>query len=358
MAVPNRAAKFVKLHKVAKKHFPPVSPPTHRTLLENMLYACCLENAKFDAADEAFARLQQDYFDWNEIRVTTTQELSEVMSCLPEPIDAAARLKRTLHSMFEIHYSFDIEALKKESLGNATQHLGKYNGITPFVISYTTQVSLGGHSIAIDKATAALLVTLDLIGEKDAQAFQAPGLERAIPKNKGGEFFSVVHQLAASLFASPHNPSIRSIVMDIDPEAKSRLPKRGGRKRAKQAEQTREASRAPKKIPQKSERKKRLRPRKKRKPPATSQPPDNAPANAERNPRQKNTANRRLPPGNYPEKSLAKYFALIGSVLWPDIHTPPTSNIAKLPSTKNGPNSGANSPRPSSSPRSWGEATR
>jgi endonuclease-3 len=69
MAAPNRADKFQKLFKALRRHFQPVPTPPNRTLLENLLYACCLENSKFDAADEAFARLQQDFFDWNEIRV-------------------------------------------------------------------------------------------------------------------------------------------------------------------------------------------------------------------------------------------------------------------------------------------------
>ncbi len=230
MATPNRAAQFAKLHKIAKKHFPPVAPSSQRLLLEHMLYACCLENSKFDAADEAFARLQQDYFDWNEIRVTTVNELAEVMSCLAEPADAAMRLKKTLHSMFEIHYAFDLESLRKENLGKAVQHLGKFQGITPFVVAYLTQVGLGGHAIPIDKATAALLSILELVTPKEAIAFQVPGLERAIPKNKGPEFFSCIHQLAAALYASPFNNDVRNIVLEIDSSAKPRLPKRGPRK--------------------------------------------------------------------------------------------------------------------------------
>ena len=230
MATPNRAAQFAKLHKIAKKHYPAVAPPSQRSLLEHMLYACCLENSRFEAAEEAFARLQQDYFDWNEIRVTTINELAEVMSCLAEPVDAAMRLKKTLHSMFEIHYAFDLETLKKENLGKAVQHLSKFQGITPFVVAYLTQVGLGGHAIPIDKATAALLSILELVTAKEALAFQVPGLERAIPKNKGPEFFSCIHQLAAALYAAPFSNEIRNIVLEIDPGAKPRLPKRGPRK--------------------------------------------------------------------------------------------------------------------------------
>ena len=48
----NRAALLTKLHKVLKKHYKPVSPPKDRTVLEHLLYACCLENARPEAADD------------------------------------------------------------------------------------------------------------------------------------------------------------------------------------------------------------------------------------------------------------------------------------------------------------------
>ena len=152
MAVTNRAAKLAKLHRVAKKHYQPVAPPSDRSVLDHLLYACVLEDTKYEAADEAFARLQEGYFDWNEVRVTIAVELAEVLSCVTDPNEAAVRLKKTLHSMFETDYTFDIDILRKENLGKAVQKLEEYSGITPFVVSYVAQNGLSGHSIGIDKS--------------------------------------------------------------------------------------------------------------------------------------------------------------------------------------------------------------
>jgi hypothetical protein len=152
------------------------------------------------------------------------------MSGLFDPNEAATRLKRTLHSMFETHYSFEIDSLKKENLGKAIQHIHKFNGITPFVVGYVTQTSLGGHSIPVDRALLALMQTLELVSNKDIAASQIPGLERAIPKNKGPEFFSLAHQLAAALFASPFNNDLLNFVIEVDPQARHRFPKRGAKR--------------------------------------------------------------------------------------------------------------------------------
>ena len=96
MSVSNRAALINKTYKVLKKYYAPVTPPANRSVLEHLLYACCLQNASPEAADEAFAKLQQAFFDWNEVRVTTIIELAETMSALPDPAESATRLKRSV----------------------------------------------------------------------------------------------------------------------------------------------------------------------------------------------------------------------------------------------------------------------
>jgi endonuclease III len=222
----NRSAIISKVYKVLKKHYKPVAPPADRTALEHLLYGCLLENARYDAADEAFAKLKELYFDWNEIRVTTVTELAEGMAGIPDASSAAQRVKRALQSIFEGSYSFDIEALKKQNLGKAEKDLEKVNGSTPFVRSYVTQHALGGHSIPISKGAIDVLYAVGVINDAEADKGIVPGLERAIPKNKGVEFGSLLQQLAADLVASPGSSKVKSILGEIDPNFKDRLAAR------------------------------------------------------------------------------------------------------------------------------------
>jgi endonuclease-3 len=226
---------ITKIHKVLKKHFEPVSPPADRPVLEHLLYACCLENAKFDHVDEVFAKLEQNYFDWNEVRVTTVAELAEVMALLPDAADAARRLKRALQSVFEGHYSFDLEFLKKQNLGKAIEHVEKFNGVSSFAVAYLTQHAFSGHSIPLSAAVYELLQLLGVITEAEAAKQRVPGLERAIPKNKGVEFGSLLHQLGVDYAATPHSPRVRTILLEITPDAKERLPRRTTKKDAEPA---------------------------------------------------------------------------------------------------------------------------
>lgn len=230
MSAKNRNDLIAKLHKLVKKEYQVVTPPSNRSVLEHMIYGCCLENSTFEAADEAFAKLQENFFDWNEVRVTTATELAESCKGLSYSKEAASCLKKTLHGVFEHYYQFDLDFLKKENLGKAVQTFQKFRGVSPFVVSHVAQQGLGGHSIPIDRAMMSLFYILGIVTEDEASKGRVPGLERAIAKAKGIEFFSLTHQLAVAFATSPFNAAIREKILKINPTAKERFPKRGGRK--------------------------------------------------------------------------------------------------------------------------------
>lgn len=232
----NRAALLTKLHKVLKKHYKPTTPPSGRTVLEHLLYACCLENARQEAADEAFAKLKELYFDWNEVRVTTVAELSEVMTGIPDAPSAAQRLKKALQSVFETVYDWTLEHLTKQNIGKSEKDLEKIHGITPFVKAYVIQSGLGGHAIPVNRGAFEVLYAVGVISDAEADKQLVPGMERAIPKNKGVEFGSLLHQLGADYFASPGSTKLRGILAEIDSDFKERIAKRTARQEAEAAE--------------------------------------------------------------------------------------------------------------------------
>ena len=230
MSTSNRAGLITKIFKVLKKYYKPAISRQDRPLLEHVLYGCCLENSTAEAVDEVFARLEQNYFDWNEIRVTSIAELSLSMASLSDPSEAARRLKGALHGIFETHYAFDIDALRKQNLGAAVKEFQELGKLTKFGLAYVTQYGLSGHTIPINRTSLQILVWLGLISEAEAASHRVPGLERTISKKQGPEFGSLLHQLAVDFAASPFSPRVRNILVEIAPEVKERLPKRAVRK--------------------------------------------------------------------------------------------------------------------------------
>lgn len=235
MSAKNRADLINKLLKVAKKEYDFIKPPSNRTVFENMLYGCCLENSTFEAADEAFAKLQENFCDWNEVRVTTLDELAESGKNLGNPMECATSIKQTLYGVFEKYFTYDLDFLKKENLGKAVTTFEAMKGVTPFVISYVSQNGLGGHSIALDRSTMSLFYVLGIISEAEAQKGRVPGLERTISKAKGPEFFVLVHQLAVEFANTPFSSKVREKLLQINPDAKERFPKRASKKKPEPA---------------------------------------------------------------------------------------------------------------------------
>jgi endonuclease-3 len=228
MSNKNRGDRIQLLHKVVKKYYKPVAIPEGRAVLEHLIYACCLEDARYESADEAFHRLQESYFDWNEVRVTTVTELAEVLHNLPDPSAAAVRIKKNLQSIFETRYSFEIEDMVKMNQGKAIQELEKLGGISKFVLGYTIQNSLGGHSIPVSDSIMKILIATEIVSEAEAAKGQAPGLERTIAKSKGLEFSSCLHQFAVDCMLQPTSKQIKAMLKEagaVEPAPKKEEPK-------------------------------------------------------------------------------------------------------------------------------------
>jgi endonuclease III len=224
---PGRQPLVVKLHKALKSHYKPVAANVNRPILDQVLFACCLENAPYDVAEKAFARLGESYFDLNEVRVTTVAELAETLRDLPDPARAALSLRRVLQGVFESTYSFSLEHAKKHSIAHGIKTLEHLHGIPPFVVHHVASTALGGHFIPLDRGALTALFLSGIVSSQEYDAEKVPGIERLIPKKSGLEFSSLLHLFGAECLANLHGMTVKKILQSVNPAAKDRFPKRG-----------------------------------------------------------------------------------------------------------------------------------
>ena len=80
-AITNKQQLLTHAQTVLKKRFPlpAIEPVSPRPLLEELIFAICREGSTTADADEAFARVRKTFVDWNEIRVSTMQEVADVL---------------------------------------------------------------------------------------------------------------------------------------------------------------------------------------------------------------------------------------------------------------------------------------
>jgi hypothetical protein len=225
---PPRGQLLPKLHKALKSQYKPFATDTSRPLLQQVLFACCLENAPAEAAERAFAQLLETYADLNEVRVTTVAELAESLQDLPDPARAALSLRRALQGVFESTYAYSLDHARKHSLAHGIKVLEGLHGVPSFVVQHVASTALGGHLIPLDKGGLAGLWLCGLITQQEYDSGKVPGLERAIGKKAGVEFSSLLHQFGLDVLTNLHGQAVRKVVLAVNPTAaKERFPKRG-----------------------------------------------------------------------------------------------------------------------------------
>jgi endonuclease-3 len=176
------------------------APAESRGVLENFLYAVCREGTTREQADRAFRTLRERFFDWNEIRVSSTRELEEALANLPEAELRAQRLTSLLQEVFETTFSFDLEPLHKKGVKQAAKHLSRYQGANDYSVAWVVQHALGGHAIPLDPPTLRVLRRLGLLDgdTEDAETIRA-SLEHLVPKAKAQLFCELLSALAEDL---------------------------------------------------------------------------------------------------------------------------------------------------------------
>jgi endonuclease III len=195
-ATNNKQRLLASLFTTLKKHYPESNPP-ERPVLEQMVYALLREGSTAEEADAAFDRIKAQFFDWNEVRVSSEHEVAEALTGLP---DAAARAERViglLQEVFESTYSFDLESLHKKGLKQAAKQIGRYQAANDFTVAWVTQQTLGGHAIPLDAPTLRTVRRLGLVDSDavDSEAVRT-SLEHQIPKAKGPLFNELISLLA------------------------------------------------------------------------------------------------------------------------------------------------------------------
>ena len=126
--------------------------------------------------------------------------------------------------------------MKKQNIGQTVKQLDKYNGTTSYTVAFVTQNALGGHSIPINRGLLESMRVVGVISDNEAAKGTVPGLERVVPKSKGAEVGTILHQLGVELHRSPYGPTIRKLLLEIEPNCKDRLPKRPSKKVEKPVE--------------------------------------------------------------------------------------------------------------------------
>ena len=192
MAASSKAQFLTEIHAHLKKRYQLEPRADRLTILEAVIYGICHEGVTREQANQALSRFKDDFFDWNEVRVSSIEEIQGALAGLPDAEGRAQRVRRFLRQLFEKTYGFTLEPLTKKPLKESVKALEEYEAFeSDYVVATVIQEALAGHAIPVDEPIRRGLARL---GVADPATLRA-SLERAIPKNRGHEFADLMEEL-------------------------------------------------------------------------------------------------------------------------------------------------------------------
>ena len=195
----------------------PPGPGDADTLVHEVVHAYLLWEANGSLAADGMAKLLQTHVDWNELRVSFSDEASAVLGArYPLATERCERLRATLNDVYEREDALTLDRLRELSKREARAYLESLDGIPGFVARRVLLCALGGHCFPLDERLLGVLQGGGLLGGEDLESASVK-LERAVRAGASAACFGALERLGEH--AKP-------------PKAQSKRPESKGRSRA------------------------------------------------------------------------------------------------------------------------------
>jgi len=191
--------KLRKLYRSLKSKHPKPQPAAYEEPVDALVCGILSEKISETGARSAIKRFVDHFIDWNDLRVSRTEEIVELLrGDTTVARDVAGTLMRALKAVFEKYNTVSLKALKKMGKKPARQTLEKIEGVTTFVTDYCMLTSLQGHAIPLTKTMLDYLRSNELV-HPDAEDHQIEGfLARQISAENAYEFYVLLRSESES----------------------------------------------------------------------------------------------------------------------------------------------------------------
>jgi len=163
--------------------------------VDALVYGVLSEHVTEQEAQGRLAKFEENFVDWNDLRVSLEQEILEVLgSDSGEAKLTASRLCGVLGGVFKATNTVTLEPLCKQGKRPARGVLEKIQGISPFVVDYCMLTAIDAHAIPLTAMMVKYLRDNELVhpeaDEQDIEGF----LTRLIPASSGYDFYFLLRQ--------------------------------------------------------------------------------------------------------------------------------------------------------------------
>jgi len=193
------SGKIQQLYRALTRKYPKVQPVSHDDVVEAVVYGMICAELPEQAADAAMKRFREYFVDWNELRVSRTEEVVEVLGKdTPASRNIASTIMKVLGGIFNEYHKVSLEGLKKIGKRPAKQAIEKIDGISRFVVDYCMLTSLQGHAVPLTHKMVEYLKNNELADPEATEQEIGGFLAKQISAKKGYEFYTLLRHESES----------------------------------------------------------------------------------------------------------------------------------------------------------------
>lgn len=122
-----------------------------RNALDELVFNLLSLGCSKARAEAAFDALKEEYFDWNEVRVTIPASIAETVKGVGSETQKATRLVKILQGIFEDRSEVDLEFLTEMAVPAIRNYLGGMEGIGDNTVDTVLVFSLGIHTFPMTR---------------------------------------------------------------------------------------------------------------------------------------------------------------------------------------------------------------
>ncbi len=205
------AKKLGTLLRSLKKEHAEIKFPTYADPVESVIFAVLTEHMKASAARTAVKKMQKHFVDYNDLRVSRTEEMLDVLggetSQLREISHTLSTVLNSIYTRFDTVSLMELVELGKRP---ARKELEELEGITPFIVSYCFLTSLKGHAIPVNEKMIDYLRGLEMVHPKAKPGDIEGFLERQISANNGYECYALIREAGEKYVKpAPKKPAVK-----------------------------------------------------------------------------------------------------------------------------------------------------
>lgn len=189
------AKKIRRLHRSLSGKYPKVKKVIHDEPADAIVYAIISAELSKKATESAIKRFADYFVDLNDLRVSQTEEIVEMLGAdTPVTRTIASTITMVLRAVFNEYHKVSLEALKKTGKRPARQILEKLEGTSHFVVDYCMLTSLQGHAIPLTKGMIKYLTSKELVYPNADEQRIGGFLAKQISAKKGYEFYALLRR--------------------------------------------------------------------------------------------------------------------------------------------------------------------